>query len=55
MSRLRYESEEEKKTLKILNCFKKHNKLLLNYFMVIIQLYLKLSTNKVMEKEFQVF
>ena len=40
---------------KILNCFTNHEKMLLNHSMIILQLYLRLNTKQLMEKEFQVF
>ena len=38
---------------KILNCLTNLEKLLLNYLMIILQLYLRLNTKQFMEKEFQ--
>ena len=38
---------------KMLNCFKNHEKLLLNHFMIISQLNLRLNTKQFMEKKFQ--
>ena len=38
-------------TLKILNCFMNHEKLLLNYLINILQLYLRLNTKQNMEKD----
>ena len=52
-SRRRNKLEEHKITLKKLNCFTNHNKLLLTYLMINLQLYLRPNT-KFIEKEFQV-
>ena len=40
ISKRRFKSEEQKVTLKISNWFTNHEKLLLNYLMIILQLYL---------------
>ena len=53
ISKERQQVNEQKSTLKILNCFTNQKKLLLNYLMIILQLYLRLNTKKFMEKEFQ--
>ena len=44
ISKGRFKSEEQKSTLKILNCFTNHGKLLSNHLMIILQLHLKLNT-----------
>ena len=44
ISKGRHELEERESELKISNCFTNHQKLLLNYLMIIFQLYMKLIT-----------
>ena len=43
ISRERFKPEEQKMALKILNCFTNHEKLLLYYFIIILQSYLRLT------------
>ena len=50
ISKGRFKSEEQKSALGNLNCFTNHEKLLLNYLMIILQLYLRLNTKQNMEK-----
>ena len=50
ISRGRFKSKEQKSALKISNCFTSHEKLLLNYLIVNLQLYLRLNTKQNMEK-----
>ena len=47
----RFKSKEQKGALKTFNCFTSREKLLLNYLMVILQLYLRLKTKQDMEKD----
>ena len=54
ISRGRNKSEEQKWHQKILNCFTNYEKLLLNYLIVILKLYLRLNTKQFMKKDFQV-
>ena len=50
ISKGRHESEEQESELKISNCFTNHQKLLLNYLMIIFQLYMKLTHNKTLKR-----
>ena len=50
MSRERYKSEKQKRVLENINCFTNHEKLLLNYLMIILQLHLRQNTNQFIEK-----
>ena len=50
----KYKTEEQKSALKMLNVFKKHERLLLNYLIIILQLCLRLNTKQFMEKKFQI-
>ena len=42
---------EEQNIRKILDCFTNHEQLLLNYLMIVLQLYLRLNTKQFMEKD----
>ena len=47
----KYINQQSKKIRwKILNCFRNHEKLLLNRLMIILQLHLRLNTKQFMEK-----
>ena len=46
-----YKLEEQERPLKILKCFTRHRKELLNYLTIIMQLYLRLNINHFMEKD----
>ena len=50
ISKIRYKSEEQESALKIWKWFKNHEKLLLNYLMIILQLCLRLNTKQNMEE-----
>ena len=50
ISKGRFTSEEQQNAIKILTCFTNQEKLLSNYLMVILQLYLKLNAKQNMEK-----
>ena len=52
ISKERQQVNEQKSTLKILNCFTNQKKLLSNYLVIIFQSYLRLNTKKFMEKNF---
>ena len=54
ISRGRNKSKQQKSASENINCFTNLEKLLLNYLMIILQLYLRLNTKKFMEKKFQV-
>ena len=45
ISRGRHKSEEQKSTLENINCFANHGKLLLNYLMIVLPLYLSYIQN----------
>ena len=51
ISRGRYKPEEQKVNYRILNCFTKHEKLLLNYLMIVLQLHLRQNIKQFMEKD----
>ena len=51
ISKGRYNQKSKKVHWKILNCFTNYEKLLLNYLIIILQLYLRLNTNQFMEKK----
>ena len=51
ISKGRYNQKSKKAHWKILNCFTNYEKLLLNYLIIILQLYLRLNTNQFMEKK----
>ena len=50
ISRGKFKSEEQKCALENIKLLTNHEKLLLNYLMIIFQLYLRLNTNQFMEK-----
>ena len=53
-SRARYKSQEQKGVLENIKLLYESREAVINYLMIIIQLYLRLSTKKFMKKEFQV-
>ena len=54
ISRERYKSTGQKRALENIKLFMNHEKLLLNYLMIFLQLHLRQNTKQFMEKEFQV-
>ena len=47
----RHKSKKKESALKILKCFTKNNKLLIDYFMIILQLHLWLNITQFIEKD----
>ena len=50
LSRGSYKTEDQKSSIKILNCITNHKNLLLNYVMIFFELHLRLNIKQLMEK-----